>query len=51
MLAELVELHQQWDRTLMKPRWTDGHVGNTTMERGRAAEEGTRQFPMDWIER
>ena len=51
VLAELVELHQQWDRTLVKPRWTDGHVGNTTMERGRAAEAGTRQFPMDWIER
>ena len=49
--AELAALHLDWDRTLEAPRWTEGHAGSVTMERGRAREAGTRQFPMDWVER
>lgn len=49
--AELEALHAAWDGTLVTPRWTEGHAGSVTMERGRAREAGTRQFPMDWVER
>lgn len=47
----LSELYQTWSATLQEPRWDEGHTKNTTFERGKAREAGTRQFPMPWAER
>lgn len=50
-LAQLTSLYQTWSASLETPRWTEGHEQNTTRERARAREAGTRQFPMPWVTR
>lgn len=44
----LSKRYKDWSGRLEKPRWVEGHTGNTTFERNEAKKRGTRQFPMPW---
>ena len=48
VVAKLEGLHGTWNGTLRKPVWIDTHRQHAVMERRRAQEAGTRQFPMPW---
>ena len=47
-LSRLQRRYKLWTSRLESPRWSDGHIRNTTQERASAAKAGTRQAPLVW---
>ena len=48
VVGRLTRAYLRWVEGLETPRWTEGHTRNTTEERARARDAGTRQFPRPW---
>ncbi|MCP3915231.1 MAG: sulfatase-like hydrolase/transferase [bacterium] len=51
IVRDLARRHAAWNRALREPVWTDGHARSVTMERTKALDAGTRQYPMPWVPR